>query len=394
MNANKSLSILHIAPTPFFADRGCHMRIAGIVAGLNKDGHRNLVCTYHLGRDVAGIHTARTLPIPGYTKTTAGYSPFKYVADILLVFMVIWKVWVQRPDVIHGHLHEGVLLGFVAKLCCFWRRTPLVFDVQGSLVGELVAYGKIEKGTFAYRVFYLIEKCICYLPQQFMCSSKHSVEILVDEFDVAADKVMLTADGTDVSKFDCKRDDELKARLGLPVDTKIIVFSGSLLPAKGIEELKSLVMASVNDPIHFFVIGYPEEAFSQWVVDQQQSHRVTITGRLDFDKLPSYLALADIGVEPKLASAGEASGKLINYMAASLPVVCFESTVNRELLDGNGLFATGDDLYPALCDALGLTTQALQASGAANRQRILDNYTWDATVYKMVASYRSLLARQ
>ncbi|MFW2404279.1 MAG: glycosyltransferase family 1 protein, partial [Gammaproteobacteria bacterium] len=76
--------VLHIAPTPFFADRGCHIRIRGIVGGLAERGYENLVCTYSIGRDVEGVQTRRCATIPGYTKTEAGPSAFKYVADVFL----------------------------------------------------------------------------------------------------------------------------------------------------------------------------------------------------------------------------------------------------------------------------------------------------------------------
>ena len=36
MSPGRPLRVLHIAPTPFFSDRGCHIRIDGIVNALNR----------------------------------------------------------------------------------------------------------------------------------------------------------------------------------------------------------------------------------------------------------------------------------------------------------------------------------------------------------------------
>jgi len=73
--------ILHIAPTPFFSDRGCHIRIEGIVRCLTELGHNNTVCTYHHGRDIQGVSTKRIKSIANYTQTSAGPSKYKLLAD-------------------------------------------------------------------------------------------------------------------------------------------------------------------------------------------------------------------------------------------------------------------------------------------------------------------------
>lgn len=121
---SKNLTVLHIAPTPFFADRGCHMRVRGLILALNKRGVNNLLCTYHHGRDVEGVKAMRIMNIPAYTKLEAGPSPWKYLADILLLFKVCQTIWRTKPDIIHGHLHEGSLIGWMARWLFFWRRLP------------------------------------------------------------------------------------------------------------------------------------------------------------------------------------------------------------------------------------------------------------------------------
>lgn len=43
------MKILGIAPTPFFADRGCYMRILGEIQALQRWGHEVPLVTYHPG---------------------------------------------------------------------------------------------------------------------------------------------------------------------------------------------------------------------------------------------------------------------------------------------------------------------------------------------------------
>ena len=56
--------ILAVAPTPFFGDRGCHVRILEEVRGLQARGADVLVATYATGNDVAGVRTARAANVP------------------------------------------------------------------------------------------------------------------------------------------------------------------------------------------------------------------------------------------------------------------------------------------------------------------------------------------
>ena len=50
-----------IAPTPFFADRGCHTQIYEEIKALQGLGHKIILCTYGLGREMAGVQTARQI---------------------------------------------------------------------------------------------------------------------------------------------------------------------------------------------------------------------------------------------------------------------------------------------------------------------------------------------
>ncbi len=79
--------VLHIAPTPFFADRGCHIRIEGIVRSLRVLDWDSVVCTYHHGYDVEGVETRRIGAIESYTQTAAGPNPWKLWADLKLLFL-------------------------------------------------------------------------------------------------------------------------------------------------------------------------------------------------------------------------------------------------------------------------------------------------------------------
>ena len=73
-----------IAPTPFFADRGCHVKILEEIKTLSKRNIKITLVTYHIGRDIEGIDIHRIINIPWYKKLDAGPSIHKYYLDLLL----------------------------------------------------------------------------------------------------------------------------------------------------------------------------------------------------------------------------------------------------------------------------------------------------------------------
>ena len=110
------MKILFIAPTPFFSDRGCHTRILGEYLSLVKSGHKIELVTYHLGIDPDGVKIHRTPNIPWYKKIEAGPSYHKIYIDCLIFFKAFFRAIRFKPDIIHGHLHEGTLIGSITAI--------------------------------------------------------------------------------------------------------------------------------------------------------------------------------------------------------------------------------------------------------------------------------------
>ena len=146
------MKILVIAPTPFFADRGTHIRILEESLALEKLGHEITIVTYHIGKDIQSevetnidIRRIRRW-LFWYTKLEAGPDWQKILLDLLLIRKALYLAYVQRPDIIHAHIHEGVALGWIVQKCLFWRKIKLVADFHGSLTKEMVSHSYLNGG--------------------------------------------------------------------------------------------------------------------------------------------------------------------------------------------------------------------------------------------------------
>lgn len=217
---------------------------------------------------------------------------------------------------------------------------PLVFDVQGNLVGELAEHGYLEHRPGLRRIFGAVERVITPLPDFLVCSSRKSARILRSEFGVDPNRISVVHDGADAEVVSDALTQRLRQWLGLPEGEPVFVCTGSRLAAKGRRALEEIILEGRNRdlPGHFLVVGYPEEEMEEFVATHGLEDFCTVTGRVTFEELSKYLSLGSVAVEPKDGESGEASGKLLNYMAAGLPVVSFDTENNRSLLGEAGSY--------------------------------------------------------
>jgi glycosyltransferase involved in cell wall biosynthesis len=396
MDKVKKRKVLNIVPTPFFADRGCHMRILGEMKALAKYGYQNIIVTYHNGRDLKGLDIRRIINIPWYRKLEAGPSIHKFYIDIILFFKAAAVYIREKPDIIYGHLHEGAFVGGLIKYLLTWGKVPLAFDVQGSLTSELDTFNWIKGRKPIRWFFHALEKFICRMPDFFICSSVSNGDIIKNRFHIEPDRVRVVIDGVHTDFFSKTPQAGFRKKLGIPKNAPVIIFTGALLAAKGIWNLVEaipLVLKKVKNA-HFLIVGYPVEEASQRVKKLGVSRNVHFTGMVDYFKLPDYLLVSDVAVEPKVDKAGEASGKVINYMGAGLPVVCFEGKNNRRFLGEGGIYATGDRVENLAGKIIWAVENSEEAEklGKLNKKRVEEVFSWNNSIKATVDAFEKLIS--
>lgn len=336
--------ILMIAPTPFFSDRGCHVRILEEIESLKEEGFHIELVTYHLGRDIKNIRTTRTVNIPWYNKKSPGPSYHKFYLDILLFFKSLQVLRKNDFKVIHGHLHEGALIAIWLKKIL---KIPVVFDVQGSLIDELVSHRFMKPNGMVFRFFKRLESYIYKNSDFLIVSSAHTANIVSDQFDISPKKVKIIVDGINTKRLSSyavhfDRINLLKKQLNIPSEKIIVGFLGALNEYQGVDILLDTVktISEMSDikTVHFLIMGYPNvEKYKNKAVKMDISKYITFTGKINYELVGDYLSLLDIAVTPKI-SLTEANGKLINYMAMGLPIVAFDTPVNKQFLGAEYTF--------------------------------------------------------
>jgi len=395
----RTYNILMIAPTPFFADYGCHVRILEEARTLQGLGHRVVICAYPSGGDVPGltIERVREAQRGGVQVGSTASAQYKIRCDMLLFFKSLGVARRFKPDIIHAHLHEGALVGWLLGMV---RGTPLVFDFQGSLTDEMINHRFLRRDGPFYRPMRGVEWLIDHLPRAILVSSRHAATLLAGEFACDLRRIHLVPDCVNSEVFrpwwewSLAERAALKAQLGIPPGRKVIVYLGLLAEYQGIPHLlqaAKLLIENRPDEIHFLIMGYPgEEHYRAVARDLGLAGYVTFTGRIPYDEAPRYLALGDIAVAPKI-SATEGSGKLLNYMATALPTAAFATNVSREYLGEYGVYARVGDpvsLAEAISWLLANRDQALEL-GRQLRERAVREYSWATAAWRLVEIYHS-----
>lgn len=391
-----SKKILMIAPTPFFSDRGTHIRILEEALALERRGHTVTIVTYHIGKDLPEhlrdkVEVRRILRLLfWYKKLEAGPDWQKILLDLMLIRKTFFLARTKRPDILHGHLHEGALIGWIVQKVLFWRKMKLVADFHGSLTKEMVSHAYLRAG-FLRKVFEWTETLIDNLGDRAVTSSgANTLEIGKKRTKNAPVTVL---DGVSVDTYAQSFTREaLRRKYGIPGDALVVTYTGALIANKGIRYfLHAIPIILAGHPkAHIVVAGFPWNEIEYFFQDKPWMDRVTKISPLPYFDLPEILSLSEVGVDPKEEGVGQASGKMLQYMGAALPVACFDTPNNREYLSEGGEYAreiSSEGLAEAILRLL-RDGELRKRKGEANQERARARFSWDRTAEALEQVYK------
>jgi len=382
--------VLMIAPTPFFGDRGCHVRILEEVRALRALGIEVEIVTYPAGADLPDVRIHRAASMPGVRVREVGPSYGRIPLDGSLLVTAARVARRFRPHCLHVHLHEGIAIGVPLR-----RRfgIPLVADLQGSLAGELADHGFLGQRGMLPALVRRVERWLVRQPDALLVSAQSGQDLLVSQ-GVDPGRVHWLPDGVDLEQFRPRAaNPALVRRFGLE-GRRVVVYLGVLTAYQGVDLLLDAVPEVVRavPDAHFLIMGYPnEDAYRAQVAARGLSAHVTLPGRIPYAEAPDYLTLGCVAVSPK-QSLTEANGKLLNYMACGLPTVASDTRVNRDLLGEAGVYVPVGDAS-ALATGLAALLRdpdRRSAAGAALRARVERRFAWPALASQLAGIYERL----
>jgi glycosyltransferase involved in cell wall biosynthesis len=286
------------------------------------------------------------------------------------------------------------LIGWIVERAFFWRKLKLVADFHGSLTKEMLSHSYLRAGILR-KIFEIIERRIDRLGDAAVASSWDNAQEISS---IRKEQVLTLLDGTRLGMFDGLPEvSELRKIYNIPLDKVVIVYTGALIPNKGIKLLLDAVpiVCEKYKEAHFVIAGFPADQIAEYTKQEVFMTRATIISPLPYFDLPKILKMSDIGIDPKQSGVRQASGKMLQYMGAGLSVVCFETPNNREYLGDGGTYAS-EETTEGLAEAIGelIISPELRAKlGTINCERA-KMFSWEKSARELEEIYYSILSEK
>lgn len=235
------------------------------------------------------------------------------------------------PDI----LYERYNLFFHAGAWLKKRRAmPMMLEVNAPLAGERVAHGRLFWKAFARRSEASIWRA---------ADAALAVSAVVGEHLLAAglaeDKIHIIHNGACGDFLRERNGDAVRARYGL--EGKIVLgFAGFLRDWHGAHRAVNFMAEQNRSDLHLLFVGDgpAREGLDKLATARGVEERITITGVVQRDAAPDYMAAFDIALQPA-ATAYASPLKLFEYMALAKPILAPSQANIREIL------AHGEDSF-------------------------------------------------
>lgn len=293
----------------------------------------------------------------------------------------------EKKKTEHQYFRKQYSLNYISRYMVEHDFDKVVFQNSGYLLNVLNnrAIAEKYKGKLYYHLHNdipnnisvkAVMQCKLLLISEYL--KKHVNEVCGQD---VSEQCVIVKNGFDCDRFAQKLPEnerlELKRKVGIEPDKKIVMFAGRIAPTKGILELTEAFKRLNRDDTVLMVVGAHNFGTGQTSEFQKRMEkqfielgkRVCFTGYVPYDEIWKYYKLADIAVLPSIWE--EPAGlTMIEACAAGIPLITTESGGIPEYLSSDLVFFVdkkGDVTRQLQCEILQLLDNKQDALKKANR---------------------------
>jgi teichuronic acid biosynthesis glycosyltransferase TuaC len=354
-----------LAPVPFFPFLSLTSKYSGFNSIPLKDDTEDFKVLY-----------PRFLFIPKYLKFT------DWIGYLLSLFPVISRMK-DAFDIIY--VHWGYPDGLVAFICAKLLGKKVVLHVHGN---ESVCF-------FESSLRKLLVKAYLSKADHIIAVSSDLKEKIIRFYNVRKEAVSVVPNGIDVNLFKPLPKAEMRNRLNLNANEKILVSISRLSPEKRVDvliEAFSLLKKMTSDPIKLYIIGRgPERQNIEALIKSKEtstSNDIHLVGPVAHDLIPEWLSAADLFC---LSSDREGCPvSIIEAMGCERPVVATQVGGVADLIpDREYGFIVPPGRPREFAEALNV---ALSKPWNHDKIRFhAATYTWDGTADSVMGIFQNLI---
>lgn len=373
---------------------GQSVHISELISALRKLGHEVRVVApaaterAEFGADAGAVTILkRHVPRFAYELMELGYSIIAYrrLRRAVLTF---------RPDCLYERYNLLLPAGV-------WIRRnfglPMLLEVNAPLYEERTRYD----GIFLRRLAAWSQRYV-WRGADFVLPVTSVLGDMVRAAGVPRERIAVIPNAIDPDRFgkNSLPADDAKSRLGL--DRLLVLgFTGFVREWHGLERVVDWIADRADGAgLHLLIVGDGPARKSIEALARRRgvADRVTVTGIVDRDRVPDYVAAFDVALQPAVVSYASPL-KLFEYLAMGRAIVAPASPNIREVLtDGENAVL----FDPNQSDGMSRAIERI-CSDAGLRRRVADGarktivrrkLTWDNNAERVVELFESLLHPQ
>ncbi|MEK9704224.1 MAG: glycosyltransferase family 4 protein [Deltaproteobacteria bacterium] len=222
-----------------------------------------------------------------------------------------------RPDVVVSY--SVPTSGWQALRISKRRGIPYVFRA-------LDVSHKIRQTPFTYLI--LAAERHIYRHSDWVSCNNAAMRDYCIQNGASAERSSVNLPPLDLSHFSESKADpkSLRKKFGLPNSRPILLYMGSFFYFSGLKEVITSVAELEAKPLLVLIGGgEQDQELRDLVKELNLEDHVMFLGYVPYDELPEYLQIGDVAInpmKPSLVSNAALPNKVIQYMAAGMPVVC------------------------------------------------------------------------
>jgi len=216
-------------------------------------------------------------------------------------------------------------------------------------------------------------------------------------FGVPADRITVIPNAVDCDRFRTADPSQARNRLGLPGRGRVVLYTGSLVPRKGVDHLVAAFARTTCRECGILVIvgdGPERVSLVRMAGELGVADETLFAGARPLLEMPRWYRACDVFVMP--SSAEGLSMSVLEAMATARPVITTlpETGEHDVVHEGSTgiLVASGDvDGLAAAIDRTLLDREGSFGMGQAARRLVLERYTWPEVAKRTAEVYQETL---
>ncbi len=317
-----------------------------------------------LGKDfMLGIGAAEKDSLRGINFITMGENIRSY--------KLAWKylLYAKKNRFTHIYCREEKMLLFMLIYNQLFFRIPLTFCYE---LHHLMYMDAWWHKRLLKRIEYVI-------------SITRAMKDALIKYKYPNSRILVAPDAADISLFGkTVSKNEARAKLGLPLNKKIIIYTGAINePWKGVGTLYES-SKSFDDAHLFLILGGKPHYVDNFRLLYPNRPNFLLLGHKSHAEIPLYLKSADVAVLPnsnksEVSRISTSPMKLFEYMASGVPIVASDLPSIREILnEKNAIFVEPDNSKDLVFGITRAFEHPETLEGLAKQARLdAEKYTWD-----------------